>query len=131
MPEPQTAIDIQIGGDHYKKYRLQPIQFADENWWPASLAYALKHITRHQDKLGRQDLEKAKHYIQLRAEVGAPPLPHPPKYSMAECIEMNGIPAREATILMSIESWYHQRCRPDHAGILKQLDDAIAHYYPN
>lgn len=67
--EPASALDVQEGGNHYKKYKIQPIEFAHANNMPFLDANAFKYICRHADKNGVQDLRKAKHYLELIAEM--------------------------------------------------------------
>jgi hypothetical protein len=58
----------QIGGKHYKKMKIQPSVFINENSLPFAEGNAIKYICRHQDKGGKQDLLKAIHYIQMIIE---------------------------------------------------------------
>ena len=58
----------QIGGNHYKKYKLQPSQFVTENKLLYPEGCVIKYVVRHQDKGGEQDLEKAKHMIDMIIE---------------------------------------------------------------
>jgi hypothetical protein len=58
----------QIGGAHYKKYKIQPSRFINENKILFAEGNAIKYICRHQDKGGQQDLLKAIHYIQMILE---------------------------------------------------------------
>lgn len=67
--EKSSSLDIQEGGDHYKKYPIQPVEFVFKNKIPALEASALKYIIRHSDKNGMNDLRKAKHFIELIAEL--------------------------------------------------------------
>ena len=64
-----SALDIQEGGDHYKKYKIQPIEFVVANNIPVLEANAQKYILRHADKNGMGDLRKARHYLELMAEM--------------------------------------------------------------
>lgn len=64
-----SALDIQEGGDHYKKYAIQPIEFVVKNNIPVLESNALKYILRHGDKAGMGDLRKARHYLELMAEM--------------------------------------------------------------
>ena len=58
----------QIGGNHYKKYKLQPSQFVTENKLLYPEGCVIKYVVRHQDKGGKQDLEKAKDMIDMIIE---------------------------------------------------------------
>ena len=58
----------QIGGSHYKDMKIQPAQFINENNLPFAEGNAIKYICRHKHKGEVQDLEKAKHYIDMIIE---------------------------------------------------------------
>ena len=58
----------QIGGSHYKKYKIQPSKFINENKLPLAGGNAIQYIVRHSDKGGKQDLLKAIHYIEMIIE---------------------------------------------------------------
>ena len=58
----------QVGGNHYKKYKLQPSQFVTENKLLYPEGCVIKYVVRHQDKGGKQDLEKANHMIDMIIE---------------------------------------------------------------
>ena len=60
--------DKQIGGDHYLKMKIQPSEFANKNNLPFAEVNAIKYICRHKDKGGKEDLKKAKHYIDMVIE---------------------------------------------------------------
>ena len=60
--------DIQIGGSHYKKMTIQPSEFINKNNLPFAEGNVIKYICRHQYKGGKQDLEKAKHFIDMIIE---------------------------------------------------------------
>ena len=57
--------DTQVGGDHYKIYKIQPTEFIHTNNIPFIEGNIIKYIVRHRDKNGVEDLKKAKHYIDL------------------------------------------------------------------
>jgi len=59
------ATDVQVGGDHYKKFKIQPIEFIVKNGLGYIEGNVIKYICRHRYKGGKEDLEKAKHYIDL------------------------------------------------------------------
>lgn len=60
-----NALDRQVGGSHYKDLKIQPVEFIHANNIPFCEANAIKYLCRHRAKNGLQDLEKAKHYIDL------------------------------------------------------------------
>ena len=55
----------QVGGNHYKKYKIQPVEFMIKNNIGFVEGNVIKYILRFKDKGGIADLEKAKHYIEL------------------------------------------------------------------
>jgi len=58
----------QVGGKHYIKYKIQPSRFVVENKLLYPEGSVIKYILRHQDKGGKEDLEKAKHFIDMIIE---------------------------------------------------------------
>ena len=60
--------DKQHGGSHYRKYKIQPSQFISENELLYPEGCAIKYIIRHRDKGKKEDLLKAKHYIDMIIE---------------------------------------------------------------
>ena len=65
----KSALDEQVGGDHYKKLGIQPIELIRDinaNFFQGNV---IKYVTRYKDKNGIKDLEKAKHYLELIEEL--------------------------------------------------------------
>lgn len=62
--ETTDALDVQVGGDHYKGMPIQPIQFSMLNDLNACQHTALKYIVR---KKGNrlEDIDKAIHTLQI------------------------------------------------------------------
>ena len=60
--------DKQVGGDHYSKMKIQPAEFINKNKMLFAEGNAIKYICRHINKGGEQDLQKAKHYIDMIIE---------------------------------------------------------------
>lgn len=61
----ETPLKTQIGGSHYKEFLYQPIVLIknlDLNHFQACI---LKYVLRHKFKNGKEDLQKAAHYVQL------------------------------------------------------------------
>jgi hypothetical protein len=55
----------QVGGSHYKKYKIQPVEFIIKNNIGFVEGNIIKYVLRFKEKGGVQDLLKAKHYIEL------------------------------------------------------------------
>jgi hypothetical protein len=55
----------QVGGKHYLKYKIQPVEFIIKNNIGFVEGNIIKYILRFKEKGGVQDLLKAKHYIEL------------------------------------------------------------------
>ena len=60
-----TANEIQIGGDHYKKLAIQPVEYIHANNLSYLVGNVVKYVTRHKDKNGAEDIKKAIHYCEL------------------------------------------------------------------
>ena len=60
--------DKQIGGSHYLKYKIQPSKFVIENELLFPEGSVIKYICRHRFKNGKEDLEKAVHFIEMIIE---------------------------------------------------------------
>ena len=65
------ASSKQIGGDHYSKLKIQPMQYSLANNLNYAQANSIKYITRYKDKNGIEDLKKAIHCIELLIEFEA------------------------------------------------------------
>ena len=63
--ETACSLDVQIGGNHYSKMVIQPAEYCEYNNIPALEAAVIKYVSRHQNKNGVQDLEKAKDLINM------------------------------------------------------------------
>ena len=63
-----SAYKKQIGGSHYRRMKIQPSKFINQNKLLFAEGNAIKYICRHQYKGGKEDLKKAKHYIDMIIE---------------------------------------------------------------
>lgn len=67
-----SAFDTQVGGNHYSQYSIQPFVFCQANKIPYAESNIIKYVCRHRNKNGKQDLEKARHYIDMLIELEYP-----------------------------------------------------------
>lgn len=59
----------QVGGDHYAKQPIQPIEYIYANQMPFIEGCVVKYVTRWKDKGGVEDLRKAAHYLEILIEL--------------------------------------------------------------
>ena len=64
-----NALDTQVGGSHYCKLKIQPVEFIHANNIPFIEGCIIKYATRWRDKGGIKDLEKIKHFTDLLIEL--------------------------------------------------------------
>ncbi len=63
-----TPLEKQVGGNHYKGRKIQPVEYIHANELDFFQGNVIKYVTRHKCKNGRQDIEKAIHYCQMILE---------------------------------------------------------------
>lgn len=65
------TLKTQVGGDHYKKYAIQPLEFAEKVGLNPMIYSAFKYVCRYKDKnQPLEDLKKAIHCIDIFMECG-------------------------------------------------------------
>ena len=67
-PKQQSALDVQVGGEHYKNKGIQPVEYAFRNNLGFLEANVVKYVSRHEDKNGADDIKKAIHYCKFILE---------------------------------------------------------------
>ena len=68
----EKPLNTQIGGNHYKNLKIQPIEYIMANNLNYCQGNAIKYLTRYKDKNGLEDLKKAKHYIDILIQLEYP-----------------------------------------------------------
>lgn len=63
-----SALEKQVGGNHYKQFAIQPVEFINANNLSYMQGNVIKYVVRYPFKNGIADLEKAKHYIEMLIE---------------------------------------------------------------
>lgn len=84
-----SALDTQVGGNHYREGGIQPVQYIEANSLQFLEGCVVKRVTRHDRPTGkgRQDIEKAIHELQLLLEL---------RYPLADVDVRNPAPVRPA-----------------------------------
>ena len=65
----EKPTDKQVGGDHYKNCTIQPVVYIESNKLRFLMRNVVKYVTRYSVNSNVQDLEKAKHYIELQLQL--------------------------------------------------------------
>ena len=64
-----SALKNQVAGNHYSSLEIQPVEFIYRNKLDFLQGSAIKYITRFRSKGGKDDLLKARHFIDLLIEM--------------------------------------------------------------
>lgn len=68
-PTTTNALNVQVGGGHYKAFAIQPVEFIHANNIPFIEGNCIKYLLRWREKGGLADLQKVKHYVDLLIEL--------------------------------------------------------------
>ena len=97
------ANDRQVAGDHYNKRPIQHWDFVAGHDYGYLEGQVTKYLFRWRDKNGRQDLEKAAHFLQKLAEVAeADNAP----IQIREFLDANQIPPEEQAIYIALHAYH-------------------------
>lgn len=120
-----SALTDQVGGNHYRNKAIQPVQFSMANDLDACAHSILKYVTRHREKNGRADLEKALHFVDLRLELAS--VDHQVTdwpISPEEYCRANRLPALETAAIIGLGLWLETGqdiYASEIAGVLREL----------
>ena len=67
-----NPLDVQVGGQHYKKYKIQPVRLYNKFNLGLGESNLVRYSRRHQDKNGSQDLDNVNHYCDLMIQFDNP-----------------------------------------------------------
>ena len=59
-----VPLNTQVGGNHYKNFKIQPAEFSEKNGLSFCEGNVIKYIARKKDNR-LEDLKKARHYIDM------------------------------------------------------------------
>lgn len=81
-----TALDHQFGGNHYIRYKMQPIELIVACEWDFIQGCVAKYILRQDAKNGKEDIEKAVHYCEIACAMykSTTNIAHPPHGSIID-----------------------------------------------
>lgn len=125
MSKPKNPLDRQVGGAHYKM-GMQPIEFGMMNAWDFAACSVLKYVSRYRRKNGVEDLRKARHFVELRAELKHYWFEPKQRTPMSRYILLNKIEGLDAAVLVALESWVLAPAPTDLPNMLLAIDELIA-----
>lgn len=67
--ERRSALDRQVGGDHYKGLAIQPLEYCHANGLGKLEGDVIAYVTRWRSKGGLEDLRKAVHELEVLIEL--------------------------------------------------------------
>ncbi len=129
-PDPMKR---QVQGTHYRNLAIQPTEFCQRNGLDFCCGSILKYLTRHRSKNGREDLCKAKHFVEIREAF--PYHVRPPgliEITMLEYVTRNNVPVTDAEALYRLEAYYNTAndvaVRAGALRLIGEIDGLIALY---
>ena len=69
MLKGSKATKIQVGGSHYKDFKIMPIEYISKNNLDFLEGNIVKYVSRHRNKNGAEDIKKIIHYAELILEL--------------------------------------------------------------
>lgn len=118
------ATETQVGGNHYKSMKMQPVELFALTRCTAFQANIWKYIIRYKQKNGRQDIEKAMHYAQLAIELDCfGNLDATNIYCVVEFCYINGLSEAISAIVT-------HAANDNYDGVIRACKNLIAKEYP-
>ena len=66
---PDSALQTQVGGGHYKDMKIQPVEYIYHNGIGFIEGSVIQYVSRWRRKNGVEDLKKARHFLDLLIEM--------------------------------------------------------------
>ena len=60
-----SALKQQVAGNHYRDLKIQPAEFCEANDLNYCQSQIIRYVVRYKNKNKKQDLQKAKHMIDV------------------------------------------------------------------
>jgi len=112
-----TALQEQIGGNHYCKLAMQPVELAAKLNLNGFELNIVKYLSRYKSKNGMADILKAEHYFDLMHDLGVnrvrwwqiylPAISKSRLWWLIKYCELNSIgPYERALMIYALERWH-------------------------
>lgn len=120
------ALKTQVSGTYYSDLKIQPVEFILANGWDFCAGSITKYVSRHASKNGRQDLDKASHFISLRfALIPLDFAPAPASIEISAYCQANDLPIPESQVLQCLSDWVYNRSDRSRLELIVALDNLI------
>lgn len=98
------------GGNHYTRFRFQPIQFIIDQNYDFIFGNIFKYLSRAKYKNGAEDVSKAIHYVELTKVLWKegfwyPPILNSSAITIEDFIKINNISGEDAQVIAFIHLW--------------------------
>lgn len=97
----RNPLKEQVGGDHYMRMKIQPIEFTELNRLGFSIGCIVKYISRHRFKNGAEDIRKVIQYADF-IDLYDVPTPEDRFMSIASYICQNNITGLDKDVLLEL-----------------------------
>lgn len=100
-----NPLEKQVGGNHYQKYVMQPVELFMACGWNYCQSSIARYLLRHEDKNGKEDLEKAVHICDIGMEYDNSGSIEPSRNiaTLQTFVRVNGLDDDMASMLRSID----------------------------
>lgn len=85
-----SSLTRQVGGDHYKGMKYQPVAFASKMRFNFIQGSILKYVSRYPQKNGVEDLAKAMHFCELGVDTKPTNFALPTEEEAQKYVKQNG-----------------------------------------
>lgn len=97
------SLKMEVGGSHYKQYKMQPIELIAKKKWNFFQGNIAKYVLRAKHKNGMQDIDKAIHYCRLAIDLDDENVHHVIDGSINRFIITNNLPDEYKVVLMMVD----------------------------
>ena len=104
-----NPLDVQVGGDHYKNYPIQPIELYDKFELGFKEASIIRYCIRHKDKDGIKDLQKALHLVEMLQHFNKPIGKMINIEFIEEFVHKNKLDTFMVIVLEELSLWIHTK----------------------
>lgn len=125
-----NPLDVQIGGAHYKKYKIQPVELYNMFCLGFGESNLIKYSMRHQDKNGLQDLDKVDHYCELMIQFNNPVGQFIPIEYVEHFAHVNNLTPFAASVIEEVGLWILNRSSSHLQNIKVLIREERSKYKP-